>query len=146
MTTEVTSRRERSTIYIVAGAVFAALVLVALFAFRAAESTQQAQAKANQLIAALQQAGARAPSQDQIVRVLGDDGGAVCENPSDALHKSVLLSQLVNGSGGPGTRPVIADSRVVKGQLLVIGIYCPNELPRFQEFVNTLKLEQGTVK
>ena len=52
MTTEVTSRRERSTIYIVAGAVFAALVLVALFAFRAAESTQQAQAKANQLIAA----------------------------------------------------------------------------------------------
>ena len=41
---------------------------------------------------------------------------------------------------------MIADSRVVKGQLLVIGIYCPNELPRFQEFVNTLKLEQGTVK
>ena len=36
-------------------------------------------------------------------------------------------------------RPVIADSRVFKGQLLVIQIYCPDELPRFQQMVEKLK-------
>ena len=32
-------------------------------------------------IAALEEAGARTPDADQIVRVLGDDGGAICDEP-----------------------------------------------------------------
>ena len=47
----------------------------------------------------------------------------------------------MNGAAGPGMRPVIADNRVVKGELLVIQIYCPDELPSFQEFVNDLNLD-----
>ena len=60
------------------------------------------QEKADQLIAALEDAGAPAPDQDQIVRVLGDDGGATCENPNDALQRAILLAQLTNGAAGPG--------------------------------------------
>ena len=138
---EVSSPYERRTIYIVCAIVFGVLIVVALLAYRSAESNEQAEEKANQLIAALEQAGARAPSQEQIVRVLGDDGGALCDDPDQSLRKSILYSQLVNGAGGPGMRPIIADSRVVKGQLLVIGIYCPDELPGFQEVVDNLKFD-----
>ncbi|MGH3506969.1 MAG: hypothetical protein ACRDO2_07170, partial [Nocardioidaceae bacterium] len=78
---------------------------------------------------------------DQIVRVLGDDGGAVCQNPNDSLSRSILLAQLANGAAGPGARPVIADSRVLQGQLLIIQIYCPDELEEFQQFVDELKTD-----
>ena len=77
--------------------------------------------------------------QEQIVRVLGDDGGAICKNPTSALRKALLFSQLTNGAGGPGIRPVIVDSRIFKGELLVIQIYCPDQLPGFQQLVEQLK-------
>jgi hypothetical protein len=38
-------------------------------------------------------------------------------------------------------RPVIADNRVVKGELAIIQIYCPDQLPSFQEFVSGLNLD-----
>ena len=79
------------------------------------------------------------PSQEQIVGVLGDDGGAICKDPASALRKSILFGHLTNGAGGPGMRPVIVDSRVFQGQLLVIQIYCPDELPEFQQMVEQLK-------
>ena len=75
------------------------------------------------------------------MRVLGDDGGATCADPNDALSRAVLFTQLANGAAGPGARPVIADSRVVQGQLLIIQIYCPDELEDFQEFVDDLKTD-----
>ena len=73
------------------------------------------------------------------MRVLGDDGGAVCANPNKALSRATLLTQLANGASGPGARPVIADSRVVQGQVLIIQVYCPDELEEFQEFADDLK-------
>ena len=79
------------------------------------------------------------------MRVLGDDGGATCEDPSGALSRATLLGQLVNGAAGPGIRPVVADNRVVRGQLLVIEIYCPDELAGFQDLVDGLNLDD-TVK
>jgi hypothetical protein len=36
---------------------------------------------------------------------------------------------------------VIADSRVLQGQLLIIEVYCPDELEDFQEFVDDLKTD-----
>jgi hypothetical protein len=36
---------------------------------------------------------------------------------------------------------VIADSRVVRGQLLIIEIYCPEELEEFREFVEDLETD-----
>ena len=138
---ETQTGHERRTIYIVVAVVVVILLIIGLIAFSSAKSTQQAEQKADQFIAALQAEGARTPTRDQVVRVLGDDGGATCDNPNDALSRGILLSLLSNGAAGPGMRPVIADSRVVKGQLLIIKIYCPDELQDFQEFVDDLKTD-----
>jgi Tfp pilus assembly protein FimT len=117
------------------------MVIWGIFAFSSARETRRAQDKADELIAALQDAGARTPDQDQVVRVLGDDGGATCANPNKALSRATLFSLLTNGATGPGARPVIADSRVVQGQLLIMQTYCPEELEEFQKFVDDLKTD-----
>ena len=44
-----------------------------------------------------------------------------------------------NGAAGPGMRPVIFDRRYLAGQLLILKIYCPEELPSMQSFVDKLK-------
>ena len=36
---------------------------------------------------------------------------------------------------------MIVDSRVLQGQLLIIEIYCPDELEEFREFVDGLKTD-----
>jgi Tfp pilus assembly protein FimT len=138
---ETQSKRERSTLYIAVAVAIGVLMVIGLIFYRSAEATREAEEKADQLIAALEDAGATAPDRDQIVRVLGDDGGAVCENPNESLSRSILLAQLANGAAGPGARPVIADSRVLQGQLLIIQIYCPDELEEFQQFVDDLKTD-----
>jgi len=138
---ETQPQRERSWIYITACVLLVLLALGAVIAFSSARETRRAQEKADELIAALEDAGARTPDRDQITRVLGDDGGATCENPNDALSRAILLSQLTNGASGPGTRPVIVDRRVLRGQLLIIEIYCPEELDDFKDFVDDLETD-----
>ena len=133
--------RERMWIYFTAGVVLLLLAVWAVFAFSSARENKRAEEKADELITALADAGASTPDRDQIVRVLGDDGGATCADPNKALSRATLLSLLANGATGPGARPVIADSRAVKGQLLIIKIYCPKELEDFQEFVDDLKTD-----
>jgi len=138
---ETQSPRERSWIFIVVLVLLAVITLAGVLAFSRGVNDAQAQNKANELINALTEVGARTPDVDQVARVLGDDGGATCENPNEALSRAVLLSQLTNGATGPGQRPVIADSRVVQGQLLIIQIYCPDELDDFKDFVGDLKTD-----
>lgn len=137
---ETATQKDRRVVYIVITVALVLLLIICFVFYRSAQSSQQAEDKANQLIAALQKAGVRVvPSQEQIVRVLGDDGGAICKDPGSALRKALLFSQLTNGAGGPGIRPVIVDSRIFKGELLVIQIYCPDQLPGFQQVVEQLK-------
>lgn len=138
---ETQGQRERNWIYLTAWVLLAGMGIAALLTFGAARETAEAQEKADELIAAIEDAGATAPSKDQIVRVLGDDGGATCEDPNEALSRAALLAQLANGASGPGSRPVISDSRVFQGQLLIIEVYCPDELEDFQEFVDDLKTD-----
>jgi hypothetical protein len=137
---ETSTQKDRRVVYIVITVALVLLLIICFVFYRSAQSSQEAQDKASQLIAALQKAGVRAvPSQEQIVGVLGSDGGALCKDPASALGKSILFSQLTNGAAGPGIRPVIVDSKVFKGQLLVIQIYCPDQLPQFQQMVEKLK-------
>ena len=138
-TPEVSSNREHRITYIVVGVALVVLLVIALFSYSSAKSTEAADQKADQLIAAFEKAGAHAPAKDQLVRVFGDDGGAVCDNPDEALRKAIFFDQLTNGAAGPGMRPVIADRRVVRGQLIIMGVYCPDELPKLQELVDKLK-------
>ena len=131
--------RTRRTTYFVLGVVFLLLIGVALFAFSSARSNAEAEQKADQYIAELSAAGLRTPSKERVVQVLGDDGGATCANPNSALKRGFLLGELTNGAAGPGIRPIIADNKVVQGQLLIIKVYCPEELEEFTEFINGLK-------
>jgi hypothetical protein len=114
------------------------LLVVALVAWNSNKETQAAEQKADQLIATLGQAGLRAPSKDQVVRVLGDDGGTVCADPELALKKSIMYGLATNGAAGPGLRPVIGDARLAKGTLAVVKTYCPDELSEF-----TKRIEQS---
>ncbi|MET8154388.1 hypothetical protein, partial [Actinoplanes sp. NPDC005259] len=102
------------TVYLIFGVAFLVLAGTALLTFQGAQESREADAKADQLISELTAAGARAPSREQITRVLGDDGGAICANADEALSRGVLYSQITNGAAGPGQRPVIADSKIVQ--------------------------------
>jgi hypothetical protein len=134
-----TTKSTRRTTYIVIGAVFLVLLIVALIAFNSNKETQAAEQKADQLIATLGQAGLRAPPKDQVVRVLGDDGGVVCDDPNLALKKTIMYGLATNGAAGPGLRPVIADNRLVQGALAVIKTYCPDELPELTKTADQFK-------
>jgi hypothetical protein len=74
-----------------------------------------------------------------VARVLGTDGGSICQDPSNGLRKATLFSMISNGAAGPGMRPIITDRRLLRGQLAVIAVYCPDELPKFQDFVDDLR-------
>jgi Tfp pilus assembly protein FimT len=138
-------RRERSWIYITSCVLLAIMTIWAVLAFSGARQTKRANEKADAFIAALHDAGAaRTPSTEQVARVLGDDGGATCENPNKALSRATLFSMLTNGAAGPGARPVIADTRLLQGQKLIIQTYCPDQLEEFQNKVNDLKTAHVT--
>jgi hypothetical protein len=134
-----TTKNTRRTTYIVIGAVLLVLLIVALIAFNSNKETQAANQKADQLIATLNQAGLPTPSKDQVVRVLGDDGGTVCADPNLALKKAIMYGLATNGAAGPGLRPIIADNRLVQAGLAVIKTYCPDELPDFPQTAELFK-------
>ena len=134
------------TMYIIIGAVLVVLCVIGLILYDAAQDNQEAQAKADQLVQAFEQAGLPVPSDtDQIVATLGDDGGAVCANPANALGKAMLADQITNGASFVGRRPVIFDRRFVVGEALILQIYCPDELPDYQERIDELKYDD-TIK
>jgi hypothetical protein len=128
-----TTENTRRITYILVGGAVLVLLVVALVAWNSNKETQAAQQKADQLIATLDQAGLPTPSKDQVVRVLGDDGGTVCADPNLALKKAIMYGLATNGAAGPGLRPIIADNRLVQVGLAVIKTYCPQELPDFPE-------------
>ena len=131
--------KNNTVLYICAGLLVLLLGGIAVVSYHGKKESEEATAKAAQLQTALATAGLRVPTTDQIVGTLGDDGGAVCFDPGSALRRGVLYGQLTNGAAGPGLRPVIVDNKVVKGQLLIIEVYCPVYLDRFQEIVDDLK-------
>ena len=123
--------RER-TIYWIVGGIFGVLLIVMLVAWNYDVQNAEADAKAQQLIAAYEEAGLRAPDQDQIARVLGDDGGAVCEWADSELVHAYWKLRL--GVGGEYYfRAIIVDGRVREGLSLVVGVYCPEKLPDIEE-------------
>jgi hypothetical protein len=135
--------RTRRITFIVLGVIFTILLIVALAVFRSAKSSVASRSKADQLATSFTKTGLPEPDRDQIIRTLGEDGGAVCSNPDAALKQAVLNGLLVNGAGGPGQRPVLADRKALQGEALIIQTYCPEELPAFTEYVANLDLSDG---
>jgi hypothetical protein len=133
------SQRERGWLYIVTVIVLVLLGVTALLTFKTARDTAQAVDKAEELIQELTDAGANVTlDAQQIARVLGEDGGAVCANPNSALSRAVLHDRIANGASSPGIRPIITDTRYLQGQIAILTVYCPEEVEEFQEFVDSL--------
>lgn len=125
-----------------AGAVVVILLVIGLITFNGHKQDQAAQQKAQQLSGELAAAGLRVPvEQSTITEALGADGGAICENPASALGKATLFAQLTNGADFVGIRPIIVDSRVVQGEELVLKVYCPDKLQKYQETIAHLEYE-----
>jgi hypothetical protein len=80
-------------------------------------------------------------NQDIIVKSLGHDGGAVCDNPANALGKAVQNDLLTNGADFVGKRPVIVDRRILVGEALILETYCPEKLPDYRDRINELKTD-----
>ena len=78
---------------------------------------------------------------DIFVRSFGNDGGAVCDNPANALGRATLPDQMTNGAGFVGRRPVIVDQRFLVGGALILEAYCPEELEEFKENTDELKTD-----
>jgi hypothetical protein len=127
-------------IYWIIGGVVVVLAVIGLIAYSGEKKDQEAQAKAQQLTQKFERAGLPVPEdQDIIVRSLGTDGGAVCENPANALGKAVFNDLLTNGADFVGRRPVIIDRRILLGEALILETYCPDELPDYRDKIDDLK-------
>jgi hypothetical protein len=124
--------RERTIYWIVAG-VFGVLLIVMLVAWNYDRQNEEADQKAQQLIAACEEAGLPAPDQDQIARVLGDDGGQVCETADSELVQGYWKLRLMIG-GEFYVRAAPLDGRIREGLSLVVDIYCPDKRPDIEDF------------
>ncbi|MFI8105283.1 hypothetical protein [Streptomyces sp. NPDC086023] len=137
---------EHRWLYIGAIVVLVGLVITGLIRFSSVRHTNETANKANQLSDALVAAGYPAPDKETVEQTLGTDGGAVCEDPGSALkHGLYRIQQLSNGATGPGMRPVIADSKAVAVERIVLQVYCPDQVDDFDEAVEDLKTDD-TVK
>src|ERR1700741_4765190 len=135
---------DRVIYWIVGGAVLV-LCIIGLFTYSAGRQNEQAEQLAAELTQKLEAAGFTAPDQDILVRSLGDDGGAVCDDPAGALRVAILHDQISNGASFVGRRPVIIDNRAIAGEALILETYCPDELQEFRDEFDDLEFDD-TIK
>jgi hypothetical protein len=131
---------DRMLYWIIGGAVLV-LCIVGLFTYSAGQENEQAEQLAAEFTQKLEAAGFTPPDQDILIRTLGDDGGAVCEDPGGALRVAILNDQISNGASFVGRRPVIIDNRLVAGEVLLLETYCPDELDEARDKFDDLKTD-----
>ena len=132
-------------IYWAIGGLVLILCVIGLITYDTNKESERAQQLAAELTQKIEQAGFTAPDQDILVRSLGDDGGAVCDDPAGALRVAILHDQISNGADFVGRRPVIVDNRIIAGEALILETYCPDELQEFRDKFNDLKFDD-TIK
>ncbi|MFF2779400.1 hypothetical protein ACFVU3_31445 [Streptomyces sp. NPDC058052] len=137
---------EHKWIYWGAIVILVGLLITGLVRYSAVKRDALSAQRAGQLSEELVEAGYPAPDQETVERLLGSDGGQVCEDPGNALKKALYrLHQLSNGATGPGSRPIIADSKAIDAERIVLQVYCPDQVDEFDEAVEDLKTDD-TVK
>ncbi|WP_328911100.1 hypothetical protein OG230_17145 [Streptomyces sp. NBC_00234] len=132
---------EHRWVYIGAIVILVALMVIGVIQYQSIKKTNDTKEKADQLSEQLVAAGFPAPDTGVVQRLLGTDGGIVCESPDDALQTALWKIQMSNGSGGPGQRPVISDTRAVEAERIVLQVYCPDQVDDFDEAVDSLKTD-----
>jgi hypothetical protein len=135
--------KERYWIYGILGAVFGALIVWGVIAFEQERDDEESQAKAEELSEVLAARDIQPPDEDIIVRLLGTDGGRVCELTDEELTEAVLKHDLyANGASGPGMRPAgPVDEDLFRGALAVAEVYCPDKLEDLQELADDFDFE-----
>ncbi len=119
----------------------AALVVVLAVAgvliYKHGKDNQLARARAGEVIALFEAHHLATPiSRNEVINVLGTDGGPVCASPNGALTQALRNQQLSNGAATVGSRPIRASKQVVFGEQLVIQVYCPGKLGGFRKYVD----------
>jgi hypothetical protein len=132
-------------IYWAIGGLVLILCIIGLLTYSAGQQNEQAEQLAAELTQKIEAAGFTAPDQDILVRSLGDDGGAVCDDPAGALRVAILHDQISNGADFVGRRPVIGDNRIIAGEALILETYCPDELQEFRDKFDDLEFDD-TIK
>ncbi|MFD0149126.1 hypothetical protein ACWGQ4_06090 [Streptomyces sp. NPDC055721] len=132
---------EHKWIYWGAIVILVGLVITGLVKYSVVKRNNETLSKANQLQQELQKAGYPSPDTDTIERLLGTDGGQVCEDPGSALKTALWKIQQANGAAGPGMRPVITDTKAVEAERIVLQVYCPDELDDFDDALDDLKTD-----
>ncbi|MFD9607945.1 hypothetical protein ACFWWS_01100 [Streptomyces sp. NPDC059083] len=132
---------EHKVIYWGTIVILVALVVTGLVRYSAVRTNQKTESKAHQLQEALVRAGYPSPDTDTVERLLGTDGGQVCEQPGNALKTALWKIQQSNGATGPGMRPVISDTKAVEAERIVLQVYCPDQLDEFDDQVDDLKTD-----
>jgi amino acid transporter len=131
----------RKLIYAAVGFVVGAAVVWGLLSLDDTRKDEEAQAKADQVIASFEAQGYNPPEKDLLVNLLGTDGGKVCEDPGSTLNEALHRVHLSNGAAQVGTRPVIADEDVVTGGLLILDVYCPDQAQEVRTYLEDLKYD-----
>jgi hypothetical protein len=124
--------RERS-IYWIVGGILGVLLIVMLVGWNYDRQNAEADAKAQELIAAFEEAGLRSPDADQVARVLGDDGGQVCETADSELVQGYWKLRLLAG-GEFYVRATSLPGSIREGLSLVVDVYCPEKRPDIEDF------------
>jgi glutamate:GABA antiporter len=131
-----TGSRNRILVRIVA-AVLIVLAVVGIVDYKQGRDDRLARSHAAQVATLYRAHGLTVPvSQKTAVRALGTDGGAICDDPGAALSRALQNQQLASG-GNVGSRPIRADRRVVEGEELILRVYCPSQLPKYQRYVES---------
>ena len=138
--------RSGHTLYWIVAGVVVVLCVIGLITYNVGKDNQEAQQKAAQLTQKFAALGLPVPAdKDILVNSLGNDGGAVCDNPASALGRATIYDQLANGASFVGRRPVIVDRRVIVGEALILQTYCPDKLGEYRSRIEDLKTD-NTIK
>jgi hypothetical protein len=133
--------RDHRLLYGIVIGVFGILLIVMLIAYDYDKSNDEAEALADELVTKFEDAGLPVPDNtDQLTQTLGTDGGLACQIAGDEGAQNRL--QTLQGVGGEFyQRPVRLDRRLVEGALLVVSVYCPDDLAEAEDFVAQLRLD-----
>ncbi|MEU6619419.1 hypothetical protein ABZ926_01310 [Streptomyces litmocidini] len=132
---------EHKWIYWGAIVILVGLVVTGIVRYESVKTGNETLSKANRLQEELVKAGYPSPDTDTVERLLGTDGGKVCEEPGNALKTALWKIQQANGAAGPGMRPVISDTKAVEAERIVLQVYCPDKVGDFQNEVEDLETD-----
>lgn len=130
-------RRRHRLIARRAGALLVCLALVGVVVYKHGRDNDLARIRADHVIVLFAAHHLAAPADRRaLIDVLGTGGGPVCADPTGALIKALADEQLATGATTVGARPIRADRRVVEGEELLIGVYCPGKLAKYRSYIS----------